>query len=42
VLGVDEKPQIQAAPGTAPTFPARPGQLEQRTHDDRRHSLPRT
>ena len=37
VLCVDEKPQIQAAQGTAPTFPARPGQPERRTHDCRRH-----
>ncbi|HEX6016395.1 MAG TPA: IS630 family transposase [Geminicoccaceae bacterium] len=37
VLCVDEKPQIQAAQGTAPTFPARPGQLERRPHDYRRH-----
>ncbi len=37
VLCVDEKPQIQAARGTAPSFPARPGQAERRTHDYRRH-----
>ena len=37
VLCVDEKPQIQAAEGTAPAFPARPGQLERRPHDYRRH-----
>jgi transposase len=37
VLCVDEKPQLQAAQGTAPTFPARPGQAERRTHDYRRH-----
>ena len=37
VLRVDEKPQIQAAQGTAPTLPMRPGQAERRTHDDRRH-----
>jgi transposase len=37
VLCVDEKPQIQAAQGTAPTFPMRPGQAERRTHDYRRH-----
>ena len=36
VLCVDEKPQIQAAQGTAPTFPARPGQPERHTHDYRR------
>lgn len=37
VLCVDEKPQIQAARGTAPTLPLRPGQAERRTHDYRRH-----
>ena len=37
VLCVDEKPQIQAAQGTAPTFPLRPGQPERATHDYRRH-----
>ena len=37
VLCVDEKPQIQAAQGTAPSFPVRPGQAERRTHDYRRH-----
>jgi transposase len=37
VLCVDEKPQIQAAQGTAPTFPLRPGQAERRTHDYHRH-----
>jgi transposase len=37
VLCVDEKPRIQAAQGTAPSFPLRPGQPERRTHDYRRH-----
>jgi transposase len=37
VLCVDEKPQIQAAQGTAAAFPLRPGQPERRTHDYRRH-----
>ncbi len=37
VLCVDEKPQIQAARGTAPAFPMRPGQPERRTHDHKRH-----
>ncbi len=37
VLCVDEKPQIQAAQGTAPSLSMRPGQLERRTHDYRRH-----
>jgi len=37
VLCVDEKPQIQAAQGTAPAFPLRPGQPERRTHDYKRH-----
>ena len=33
VLCADEKPQIQAAQGTAPAFPIGPGQPERRTHD---------
>jgi hypothetical protein len=34
VLGVDEKPRIQARQGAAPAFPMRPGQPERgRTHD---------
>jgi transposase len=37
VLCVDEKPRIQAAQGTAPILPIRPGQPERRTHDYRRH-----
>src|SRR5919107_2189246 len=37
VLCVDEKPQIQAAQGTAPALPLRPGQAERRTHDCKRH-----
>ena len=37
VLCVDEKPQIQAAQGTAPGLPLRPGQAERHTHDYRRH-----
>ena len=37
VLCVDEKPQIQAAQGTAPALPMRPGQAERRTNDYRRH-----
>ena len=37
VLCVDEKPQIQAAQGTAPTLPVQLGQPERRTHDYRRH-----
>ena len=37
VLGVDEKPQIQAVERTAPVLPMRPGQLERVTHDSRRH-----
>src|SRR3712207_2686107 len=37
VLRVDEKPQIQAAQGPAPTLPMRPGRPERRTHDYRRH-----
>jgi hypothetical protein len=36
VLCVDNKPQIGAAQGTAPTLLLRPGQPERRTHDYRR------
>jgi transposase len=34
---VDEKAQIQALDRTRPLLPMRPGQVERRTHDDRRH-----
>ena len=37
VLCVDEKTQIQALDRTQPLLPMRPGQLERRTHDDKRH-----
>jgi transposase len=37
VLGVDEKSQIQALDRTAPLLPLRPGQIERRTHDSKRH-----
>ena len=37
VLCVDEKAQIQALDHTAPLLPMRPGQVERRTHDYRRH-----
>jgi hypothetical protein len=37
VLCVDEKSQIQALDRTAPLLPMRPGQLERRTHDYKRH-----
>jgi hypothetical protein len=37
VLCVDEKPQIQALDRTAPLLPMRPGQVERRTHDYKRH-----
>ncbi|MBI4310258.1 MAG: IS630 family transposase [Chloroflexi bacterium] len=37
VLSVDEKSQIQALDRTAPLVPMRPGQVERRTHDYRRH-----
>ena len=37
VLCVDGKPRIQAAQGTAPASPVRPGQAERSTHDYRRH-----
>ena len=37
VLSVDEKTQIQALDRTHPMLPLRPGQVERRTHDDKRH-----
>jgi transposase len=37
VLCVDEKSQIQALERTQPLLPMRPGQIERRTHDYRRH-----
>jgi transposase len=37
VFCVDEKSQIQALDRTQPLLPMRPGQLERRTHDYRRH-----
>ncbi|MCC6966283.1 MAG: IS630 family transposase [Nitrospira sp.] len=37
VLCVDEKAQIQALDRTQPLLPMRPGQVERRTHDSRRH-----
>ena len=37
VLCVDEKSQIQALDRTQPMLPMRPGQLERRTHDYKRH-----
>ena len=37
VLCVDEKAQIQALDRTRPLLPLRPGQVERRTHDYRRH-----
>jgi transposase len=37
VLCVDEKSQIQALDRTQPMLPFRPGQLERRTHDYKRH-----
>src|SRR5262249_46261962 len=37
VFCVDEKPQIQALERTQPLLPLRPGQVERRTHDYRRH-----
>lgn len=37
VLCLDEKPQIQALNRTAPLLPLRPGQVERRTHDYKRH-----
>jgi transposase len=37
VLCMDEKAQIQALDRTRPLLPMRPGQVERRTHDYRRH-----
>ena len=37
VLCLDEKSQIQALDRTQPSLPMRPGQLERRTHDYKRH-----
>jgi transposase len=37
VLSVDEKSQIQALDRTQPLLPMRPGQVQRRTHDYRRH-----
>ena len=37
VLSVDEKTQIQALDRTQPRLPLRPGQVERRTHDYKRH-----
>ena len=37
VVCVDEKSQIQALDRTQPLLPLRPGQLERRTHDYKRH-----
>src|ERR1700758_106606 len=37
VLCLDEKSQIQALDRTQPLLPMRPGQVERRTHDYRRH-----
>jgi transposase len=37
VLCVDEETQVQALDRTAPLLPMRPGQIERRTHEYRRH-----
>ena len=37
VFCVDEKSQIQALDRTQPLLPMRPGQIERRTHDYKRH-----
>lgn len=37
VLSIDEKTQIQALDRTQPMLPLRPGQVERRTHDYKRH-----
>ena len=39
VLCVDEKSQIQALDRTQPLLPLRPGQIERRTHDYKRHGI---
>ena len=39
VLCVDEKSQIQALSRSQPILPMRPGQLERRTHDYKRHGV---
>jgi transposase len=40
VLCVEEKAQIQALDRSQPLLPMRPGQVERRTHDYRRHGTP--
>ncbi|MCS6291097.1 MAG: IS630 family transposase [Nitrospira sp.] len=40
VLCVDEKAQMQALARTRPLLPMRPGQIERRPHDYRRHGTP--
>lgn len=37
ILSVDEKTQIQALDRTQPMLPMKPGQIERRTHDYKRH-----
>jgi len=39
VLSVDEKTQIQALDRTQPMLPLKPGQVERRTHDYKRHGV---
>jgi transposase len=39
VLCVDEKSQIQALDRSQPMLPMRPGQIERRTHDYKRHGV---
>ena len=39
VLCVDEKTSIQALDRTQPSLPMRPGQIERRTHDYKRHGV---
>ncbi len=39
VMCVDEKTSIQALDRTQPTLPMRPGQVERRTHDYKRHGV---
>ena len=39
VMCVDEKTSIQALDRTQPSLPMRPGQIERRTHDYKRHGV---
>ena len=39
VVSLDEKTQVQALDRTQPMLPLRPGQVERRTHDDKRNGV---